>query len=55
VLTALRRGMQMHGTPPTRITQLVAETGGRTVSIEADDRAGPRWRSYTYVTQAIGA
>lgn len=52
VLNRLRRGMQMHGTPPTEVTALVAAAGGRTVAIEPDSSAGPRWRSYLYVTEA---
>jgi SAM-dependent methyltransferase len=52
VLTRLRKGMQMHGTPPTEVTALVAAHGGRTVAIEPDTSAGPRWRSYLYVTEA---
>jgi SAM-dependent methyltransferase len=51
LLNRLRRGMQMHGTPPTEVTALVAAAGGRTVSIEADTSAGPRWRSYLYITE----
>ncbi len=52
VLDRLRKGMQMHGTPPTTVTALVAAAGGRTVAIEPDTSAGPRWRSYLYVTEA---
>lgn len=52
VLNRLRKGMQMHGTPPTTVTALVAAAGGRTVAIEPDTSAGPRWRSYLYVTEA---
>jgi SAM-dependent methyltransferase len=47
----LRRGMQMHGTAPTEVTALVAAAGGRTVAIEPDTSAGPRWRSYLYITE----
>jgi SAM-dependent methyltransferase len=52
VLNRLRRGMQMHGTAPTTVTALVGAAGGRTVSIEPDTSAGPRWRSYLYITVA---
>lgn len=54
VLNRLRRGMQMHGTPPTRITELVSSAGGYTVAIREDRSAGPRWVSYLYVTRAAG-
>jgi len=52
VLDRLRRGMQMHGTPPTAVTGVVGAAGGRTVAIEPDTSAGPRWRSYLYITEA---
>lgn len=52
LLNRLRRGMQMHGTPPTAVTGLVGAAGGRTVAIEPDGSAGPRWRSYLYITEA---
>ncbi|MDQ2706282.1 MAG: class I SAM-dependent methyltransferase [Actinomycetota bacterium] len=51
-LNRLRRGMQMHGTQPTVVTALVAAAGGRTVAIEPDSSAGPRWRSHLYITEA---
>lgn len=47
----LRHGMQMHGTPPTEVTATVAAAGGRTVAIEPDTSAGPRWRSHLYITE----
>jgi SAM-dependent methyltransferase len=52
VLNRLRRGMQMHGTPPTEVTGLIGAAGGRTVAIEPDTSAGPRWRSYLYIAEA---
>ena len=51
VTNRLRKGMEMHGTPPDVVTRLVAEAGGVTVSIEEDSSAGPRWRSHLYVVQ----
>jgi len=54
VLSRLRRGMQMHGTPPAEVTRLVADAGGVTVSIEEDTSAGPRWQSRLYITRAAG-
>lgn len=51
LLNRLRHGMQMHGTPPTEVTASVAAAGARTVAIDADTSAGPRWRSYLYVTE----
>lgn len=54
VLDRLRKGMQMHGTPPAAVTRLIAEAGGVTVSIEEDDSAGPRWRSHLYVVRTVG-
>lgn len=51
VLNRLRHGMQMHGTPPTEVTATVAAAGARTVAIEPDTSAGPRWRSHLYVTE----
>jgi len=53
LLNRLRHGMQMHGTPPTEVTAVVAAAGGRTVAIEADTSAGPRWRSYLYITEVL--
>lgn len=51
VLNRLRHGMQMHGTTPTEVTALVAAAGCRTVAIDADTSAGPRWRSYLYIAE----
>jgi SAM-dependent methyltransferase len=51
LLDRLRHGMQMHGSTPTEVTALVAAAGCRTVAIEADTSAGPRWRSYLYITE----
>lgn len=51
LLNRLRRGMQMHGTTPTEVTAAVAAAGCRTVAIEADTSAGPRWLSYLYIAQ----
>lgn len=50
-MNVLRKGMQMHGTPPAAVTRLVADAGGVTISIEEDESAGPRWRSYLYVVR----
>lgn len=52
LLDRIRRGMQMHGTSPAEITRIIADFGGRTVSIEEDSSAGPRWRSFLFVAQA---
>lgn len=52
--TRLRRGMQMHGTPPVEIVRVVAGAGGVTVSIDDDASAGTRWVSYLYVVQPAG-
>lgn len=49
VLNRLRRGMQMHGIAPVEVVRIVARSGGVTVSVEDDDSAGPRWRSYLYI------
>lgn len=54
VLSRLRRGMQMHGTPTAEVTRLVADAGGVTVSVERDTSAGPRWQSHLYITRAAG-
>lgn len=54
VLSGLRRGMQMHGTPTAEVTRLVADAGGVTVSVEQDTSAGPRWQSHLYITRAAG-
>jgi SAM-dependent methyltransferase len=51
LLDRLRHGMQMHGTPPTEVTAQVAAAGCRTVAIDADSSAGPRWRSYLYIAE----
>jgi SAM-dependent methyltransferase len=51
-LDRLRAGMQMHGTPAAAVTRVIAEAGGVTVSVEEDNSAGPRWRSYLYVVRA---
>jgi SAM-dependent methyltransferase len=52
VLDRIRNGMQMHGTPPAAMTRVIAEAGGVTVSVEEDNSAGSRWRSYLYVVRA---
>lgn len=54
VLNRLRKGMEMHGTDPAAVSRLVADAGGRTVSIEDDASAGPRWKSRLYVTVGRG-
>lgn len=54
VLVWLRRGMRMHGISPPEVVRLVARCGGVTVSVEDDDSAGPRWRSYLYVVRRDG-
>jgi SAM-dependent methyltransferase len=51
LLNRLRHGMQMHGSTPTEVTALVAAAGARTVAIEPDTSAGPRWRSHLYITE----
>jgi SAM-dependent methyltransferase len=47
---ALRRGMEMHGTPEEDVRALAASAGARVVTADADTSAGPRWDSRLYVT-----
>jgi SAM-dependent methyltransferase len=41
--------MDMHGTAPAVVERTVEAAGGRVVHAVADDKAGPHWRSTTYV------
>lgn len=50
VADRLRRGMEMHGTSPERVRDIVASAGGTMVSVDPDDSAGPRWDSRLYVS-----
>lgn len=49
VATRLRRGMEMHGTPPEQVRRVVGAAGGTVVAEVADDAAGPGWDSVLYV------
>jgi SAM-dependent methyltransferase len=44
------RDLPMHGLPRRKVLRLVERTGeARVVACLEDDRAGPNWRSYTYI------
>lgn len=47
--------MEMHGTVIPTVLACLAEHGLRVVSMVRDDKCGPRWLSYTYIAQKIGA
>jgi ubiquinone/menaquinone biosynthesis C-methylase UbiE len=48
VLNRLRKGMEMHGTPPEKIDEIVKSSGGQVITLKDDTAAGPRWVSHTY-------
>ncbi|GLZ52724.1 class I SAM-dependent methyltransferase [Actinomycetospora sp. NBRC 106378] len=50
VARALRRGMEMHGTPEPEVERLVSSLGAKVVAADEDTSAGPRWESRLYVT-----
>ncbi len=50
VARALRRGMEMHGTPEPEVRALVDSLGARVVAADPDTSAGPRWDGRLYVT-----
>ena len=50
VARALRRGMEMHGTPEPEVERLVSSLGATVVAADEDTSAGPRWESRLYVT-----
>ena len=50
VARALRRGMEMHGTPEREVRALVESLGARVVAADPDTSAGPRWDGRLYVT-----
>lgn len=49
LLDRLRRGMEMHGTPPEAVRALVAEAGGEVLAVDDDVSAGRRWVSHLYI------
>ena len=50
VARALRRGMEMHGTPEPEVERLVSSLGAKVVVADEDTSAGPRWESRLYIT-----
>lgn len=52
LLNRLRRGMEMHGSAPARVSSLVEAAGGRVDKVADDQAAGPRWVSHTYYCRA---
>jgi hypothetical protein len=50
VARALRRGMEMHGTPERDVRALVESVGARVVAADPDTSAGTRWDGRLYVT-----
>jgi SAM-dependent methyltransferase len=52
--TWLRRGMEMHGTSPSRVRSIVEAAGGEILAEDGDESAGPRWGSVRYVSRPRG-
>ncbi|HEY2196027.1 MAG TPA: class I SAM-dependent methyltransferase [Actinomycetospora sp.] len=50
VARMLRRGMEMHGTPESRVRELVESVGARVVAADPDSSAGTRWDGRLYIT-----
>lgn len=48
VLNRVRKGMEMHGTSPEVVQELVSAAGGQIVRTLDDTAAGDRWISHTY-------